>query len=309
MRRRSPLRNRLEYMLALCAVKSLECAPRRVAECLARGYVRLLDLAIPRLRRAGRRNLELAMPETGAEERERILDGVFRSVARVVVSFSKFPSITRENIAEWIRCEGAEHFAAALERGRGVLFATAHLGNWELSAYAHALLTGPMHVVVRALDNPLIDRLVERRRALSGNRVISKQEYARAIFKALAANEAVGVLIDQNAGLEGGVFVDFFGLWASAGTGFARIAARAGASVIPGFALWMEGERRYVLRFYAPIELTGDAARDTQALQAQLESVIREYPDQWLWIHRRWKTRPPGAPPLYETTPGRGGTP
>jgi KDO2-lipid IV(A) lauroyltransferase len=119
-------------------------------------------------------------------------------------------------------------------------------------------------------------------------------------LKALADNQAVGILIDQNAADDAGVFVDFFGVPASAGTGFARFAAHSGAAVIPGFALWNDAEQRYVLRFYPPLEMTGDAQRDTQTLQAKLEEVIREYPDQWLWIHRRWKTRPPGEPSPYE---------
>lgn len=154
-------------------------------------------------------------------------------------------------------------------------------------------------MVVRPLDNPLIDALVERRRALSGNRTIQKKDFARAIFKALAANQAVGILIDQNSNIEQGTFVDFFGVPACAGTGFAKIAARSGAAVIPGFALWSEQEHRYVLRFWPPVEITGRPEEDTARLQGVLEAVIREYPDQWLWIHRRWKTRPPGEPPLY----------
>jgi KDO2-lipid IV(A) lauroyltransferase len=150
-----------------------------------------------------------------------------------------------------------------------------------------------MNVMVRALDNPRIDALVESRRQQSGNRVILKKDSARTILKALAANEAVGILIDQNAAVEEGVFIDFFGKPACAGVGFVKLAARSGAAVIPGFALWLEKEQTYVLRFYPPVAITGDAARDTQALHSLLEAVIREYPDQWLWIHRRWKTRPP----------------
>jgi KDO2-lipid IV(A) lauroyltransferase len=245
------------------------------------------------------RNLELAMPEKSAEERRLIVDGVFRSIARVILAVARFPRIGRGNVSKWIRYEGFEHFEQGLARGRGVLFATAHLGNWELSAFAHALLTSPMHVVVRPLDNPLIDRLIASRRRLSGNHLIEKKDFARAIFKALAANEAVGILIDQNASLDQGTFVDFFGLPACAGTGFAKIAARSGAAVIPGFALWSDQERRYVLRFFPPVEMTGCAEDDTRRLHAQLEAVIREHPDQWLWIHRRWKTRPPGTLPLY----------
>ena len=177
--------------------------------------------------------------------------------------------------------------------------ATAHLGNWELSAFAHALLTEPMHVVMRPLDNPRIDRLVEERRQLSGNRLIGKWDSARTILRALQANEAIGILIDQNTSPQEGVFVDFFGVPACANTALVRFAAHTGATVIAGFALWCEEKSRYVLRFYPEIPITGDVQRDAQTLQSLLESVIREYPDQWLWIHRRWKTQPAGARPIY----------
>lgn len=297
MRQRSPHRNRIEYGLALLVLKSLEWTPPGMAYALAGFYTRLLDAAIPRLRRTARRNLALALPEADADA---TTDGVFRSIARLLVVFAKLPLVRKENLDRWIRFEGMEHVEAGLAAGRGILFATAHLGNWEMSAFAYALLASPMHVVARPLDNPLIDELVERRRTLSGNRLIFKKDYARGILKALAANEAVGILIDQNATPAEGVFVDFFGVPACAGTGFAKIAAHSGATVIPGFALWSDQERRYVLRFYPAVPMSGDAARDTAALQARLEEVIRAHPDQWLWIHRRWRTRPAGAPALYE---------
>jgi KDO2-lipid IV(A) lauroyltransferase len=299
MRTRSAVRNWLEYGAALAALKSLEWSPLPLANALARAYTRLLDLALPRLRRVALRNLSLALPELGGARHARIVDGVFQSVARVLVTFAKFPAIRRENVKQWIRCEGAQYVEEALRGGRGVLFATAHMGNWELSAYAHALLAAPMHVVVRPLDNPLIDAMVERRRALSGNRMIGKKEYARSILKALAANQPVGVLVDQNSAADAGAFVDFFGVKACAGVGFAKLAARSGAAVIPGFALWEESERRFVPRFYPPVEISGDALRDTQAVQSALEQVIRQYPEQWLWLHRRWKTRPPGEAGIY----------
>jgi KDO2-lipid IV(A) lauroyltransferase len=299
-RRRSAIRNWAECAAVLGVVKSLEWAPLGVAHRLARVYARALDRAVPRWRHVALRNLALALPELGPAKHAAIVDGVFRSMARLLVSFAKFPAIQRENVSRWIRYEGFEYFEGALRQGRGVLFATAHLGNWELSAFAHALMAAPMNVVVRPLDNPRIDRLVERRRALSGNRSIGKRDFARSILKALADNQAVGILIDQNTAADEGVFVDFFGTPACASTGLAKFAAHSGAAVIPGFALWSETEQRYVLRFYPPVPITGDAARDTQALQARLEETIRAYPDQWLWIHRRWKTRPPGEPQLYE---------
>ena len=307
MRQRSALRDAVEYGLARLALSSLAYTPLPVSHFLARVYVRALDRALPRLRRVAMENLAMALPETKPRDRACIVDGVFHSIARLLVAFARFPRMNRDNIGRWIRYEGFEHFERALGRGKGVLFATAHLGNWELSAFAHALMAAPMHVVVRPLDNPRIDALVARRRTLSGNHLIEKKDYARGILQALGANEAVGILIDQNASLDNGVFVDFFGIPACAGTGFAKLASHTGAAVIPGFALWSAKERKFVLRFYPEVRMTGHIQEDTARLHAVLESVIREYPDQWLWIHRRWKTRPPGEASLYERVPSPGG--
>jgi KDO2-lipid IV(A) lauroyltransferase len=157
-----------------------------------------------------------------------------------------------------------------------------------------------MGVVVRPLDNPLIDELVEGRRALSGNTLLSKRDFARSILQALKKNEAVGILVDQNSSADFGVFVPFFGKRACSGLTFAKLAARSGAAVIPGFAVWDAGTRRYVLRFYPEVTITGDAGSDTAAIQRAVEAAIREYPDQWLWIHRRWKTRPAGEARMYD---------
>jgi KDO2-lipid IV(A) lauroyltransferase len=293
------LRDWVEYGTARLALLTLEYGPRPLSDWLARRYVWLLDLAVPRLRRTALRNLEMALPGLSASERDRIADGVFGSIARLLVSFARLPRIGRNNVAEWIRYEGYEHFEAAAARGRGVLIATGHLGNWELSAFAHALLSGPMHVVVRPLDNPLLDALVSRRRTLSGNWLIEKKDFARGMLSALAAGQAVGILVDQNTSPEYGVFVDFFGIPACTNGGLARIAAHTGAAVILGCALWSERERRYILRFYPPVEITGDVQEDTQRVEKGLEEIIRGHPDQWLWIHRRWKTRPPGSAALY----------
>ncbi len=267
-----------------------------LAAWLSRQYLRLLDLAAPKLRRAAYRNLAFALP---ACDPRSATDGVFDSLARVLLAVAKFPRMRPETIGQWIRCEGLEHFEAARRNGRGVLVATGHLGNWELSAFAHAWLTAPMNVVVRPLDNPLLDDFLRRRRELSGNRSISKRDIARPILKALAANEAVGILVDHNSAADSGVFVDFFGVPACADSGFAKLAARSGAAVIPGFALWSEKERKYVLRFYPRIPITGDPLLDTARVQQAIEEIVRAHPNQWLWIHRRWKTRPQGQPGFY----------
>jgi KDO2-lipid IV(A) lauroyltransferase len=286
----------LQYWLARVVLASLQVGSDAFGLRVARLWMRLLDLAVPRLRRTAYRNLSFALPEADARA---ITDGVYQSLARTLLTFARFPSLQRDNIRQYIRYEGFEHFEQAKRQGKGVLFATAHLGNWELSAFAHALMSEPLNVVVRPLDNPRLDRLVEARRALCGNRILSKRDVGRRILAALRRNEAVGILIDQNAVPEEGLFVDFFGVPACAHSAIIRLAYRSGAPIIPGFALW-EGERKgYVLRFLPPLALRGELQQDTARLHQLVEELVRQYPDQWLWLHRRWKTRPPGSPPLY----------
>ena len=293
MSTRSAFRNWIEYGALRGVVGLIAILPETAAMVVARACFRLLDVLVPKLRKVAHRNQTLA----GLEQH--IVQEMYESLARMLVSFSRFPKLNRSNIGEYIRYEGFEHFERALEQGKGVLFATAHLGNWELSAFAHALLAKPMHVVVRPLDNPLIDAFVERRRSLSGNTILGKRDFLRDIFRALKDNQAVGILVDQNVSASEGVFVDFFSRKACVSPVFAKLAVRTGAAVIPGFAVWNGAERKYVLRFYPPVILSGEALEDTQRIQSAVEAAIREYPGQWLWMHRRWKTRPPGEPPIY----------
>jgi KDO2-lipid IV(A) lauroyltransferase len=145
-----------------------------------------------------------------------------------------------------------------------------------------------------------VNAWVENRRALSGNHIIQKKDAAREILRALSAGSAVGILIDQNTTPSEGVFIDFFGRKACAGTAFVKFAHHTGAAVVPGYALWSDQEKKYILRFDPQVPMSrGDVAADTQRVHAELERVIRAHPDQWLWVHRRWKTRPPGEPSLY----------
>ena len=290
---RSALRNWVEYGTVRGVVGLIAILPDAVAMVAARACLKLLNVLVPKLQMVAQRNLVL----TGLDQDN--IQQMYESLARMLVSFSRFPKLKRSNIDQYIRYEGFEHFDRALAKGKGVLFATAHLGNWELSAFAHALLAKPMHVVVRPLDNPLIDAFVERRRSLSGNTILGKRDFLRDIFRALQHNQAVGILVDQNVSASEGVFVDFFGKKACVSPAFAKLAARTEAAVIPGFAVWNDAEQKYVLRFYPPVVLCGETVEDTQRIQSAVEAAIREYPGQWLWMHRRWKTRPPGESPLY----------
>ena len=301
MAKHGAVRSALEFALAWPFLQALAWLPMPAARLLAATLARGLRMATPRWVSIARQNLETAFPELAAARREEILRGVYENLGRVILSVARLPRLTPANIGRWVEYDGFEHYQQAIEKGSGVLFMTAHLGNWELSASAHALFGNPMHVMVRPLDNPWLDRLVDRYRRLAGNQTIAKQEAGRKVLRALRNNEAVGILIDQNTTDKDRVFVDFFGRRASAGSAFVKLAQRSGAAVIPGFLLWRPQTGRYVLKFYPRLEWidTGDEARDlvdnNQLCHSVLERVIREQPEQWLWIHRRWKTQPEEA--------------
>ncbi len=300
------LRHRLEYALAWPIVKLLGLLPRSLARPAAATLGLCFYLLAGRRLKVAHRNLELALPHLSAAERRKILRGVFRNLSRMLAEFTHFPRYTRENVSRTVTYDGFENYAAAVSRGRGVLYLTGHLGAWELGAFAQSVYGHPLHVVIRALDNPYLNDLVNRYRSLAGNRIIEKRNFLRGILEALRNNQAVGILMDQNSSLSEGVFVDFFGIPACTSSGMAKIALRTGAAVVPAFAFWEESWGKYRLRFDPPLELisTGDEERDvrenTQLFTRVLEEYIRRYPDQWLWIHRRWKTRPPGEKPMYE---------
>ena len=282
--RRSAFRDWIEYVAFRTALRSLEFGSREQAFRTARSYLALLDRAVPRLRRVANENLRFALPDQNSKA---VVDGVFDSIARVLVTFARFPRIDRGNVNEWLRVEGLDHVETALARGHGVIFATGHLGNWELSAFAFALLNRPISIVVRPLDNLRIDAFVEKYRGVSGNRSIGKRDYVRGILQALSNNEMIGVLVDQHD--QDGIPIEFFGRPAKTSTGIARFAAKTGAAVVPGFALWSAPEQMFVLRFFPEVPISGSPEQDTQDIHRRIEGVIREYPDQWMWIHRRWK--------------------
>ncbi|MGA7887324.1 MAG: lysophospholipid acyltransferase family protein [Acidobacteriaceae bacterium] len=262
-------------------------------------------LAVPKLRRTGLRNLEIAFPQMPAAERERLLRRLYRHLGRQLAEFCRMPRYTRDNTRGLIRYEGLEHYLAARERGHGVLIITGHLGAWELSSFWHSLMGYPMTMVIRRLDNPRVDRLVNGIRCLHGNRVVHKDDFARGLLAAMRQGDTVGILMDTNMTPPQGVFVPFFGTPACTASGLARVALRTGAAVLPGFLVWEDAEQQFVLRFGPEIPLlrTGDDERDivenTARFTAAIEESIRCSPDQWLWVHRRWKTRPPGEAPVY----------
>jgi KDO2-lipid IV(A) lauroyltransferase len=299
------MRERIEYWLVVAAVRCLGLMPRALARLAAGALAWVVYGALGRLRRVGERNLELALPELSAEQRNRILRGVYRHLGWQLVEFCRMSSYTAENTRGRIRTEGLEHYLAAQARGKGVLVLTGHLGAWELSSFYHSLMGYPMGMVIRRLDNRLLDDFVNGIRCLHGNRVLHKDDFARSLLTAMRAGETVGILMDTNMTPPQGVFVPFFGRLACTASGLARVALRSGAAVLPGFMVWEPAERKYVLHFGPELIFAHTADPEAGVLAATalcnqvLEAWIRRYPDQWLWIHRRWKTRPAGEPWIY----------
>jgi len=298
------LRHRLEYALAWIFLKFIGALPRPLARAVGISLAWGVYLLHGKLRRVGRRNLELAFPEKSRKDRAKILRGVFTSLGRQLAEVCLYRSYTRENVSKVVVYEGFENYERALARGKGVLFLTAHLGAWELSAFAHSLYGYPLGVLMRPLDNPYLDRWVRNYRTLHGNKAVDK-DFARGLIAAMRKGETVGVLMDTNMIASQGVFVDFFGIQACTASGIARVALRTDAAVVPGFTIWDPMLKKYRLRFDPAAKLirTGDTEADVVANTALftkiIEDYVRRYPDQWLWVHRRWKTRPEGEKGLY----------
>jgi KDO2-lipid IV(A) lauroyltransferase len=299
------MREWLEYAAVWVILKTLGVLPRAAARGLAFGVAQALYAILPKLRKTAEFNLHLAFPEWSEAQRKAVIHGMLRNLGWMAAEFARLPRYRKENIEQLVVLDGHGNFLAGHGRGKGVLYLTGHIGAWELSSYAHALYGFPLHYMARPLDNARVNTLVNEYRCLSGNRPIFKNESARVLLKILRESGTVGILADQNTMPEEGVFVDFFGETACTTTGIARVALHTGAAVVPGYAIWDESIRKYRLRFEPPVELirTGDADKDilenTQRFAKVMEQIIRKYPEQWVWVHARWKTRPKGEPDLY----------
>jgi KDO2-lipid IV(A) lauroyltransferase len=250
---------------------------------------------LSRRRSTALRNLERAFPEKTDAERAAIARGVFQNIGIVASEFFDLPRLTRKNIGDLVQAEGLEHCRNALAKGRGVLMFGAHFGNWELEAVAVSLLVKPVIVIYRPLDNNIFDALAMNVRTATGNRPVDKTKSMRAMLRSLQQNEILGILIDQNVDWYEGPFVDFFGEPACTSEGLALLALHTGAPVLPAHMTRLPNNR-YRLVIGPEVELirTGDRKADiaanTQRFTKIIEESIRRHPDQWLWVHKRWKT-------------------
>ena len=300
------MREWFEYAAVWLVVKGLGRLPRSLARRFAVAAMRSFYALLPRLRKTAETNLRIAFPDWNETQRESVLGGMLRNLGWMAAEFARFPKYSRANIEQIVVLDGHENFMKGQRRGKGVLYLTGHIGAWELSSFAHALYGYPLRYMARPIENHRIDALVNKYRCLSGNQPIFKNESARVTLKVLKEAGTIGVLADQNTMPQEAVFVDFFGKAASTTTGIARLALHTDAAVVPGYAVWDKDLGKYRLRFEPPVELvrTDDAERDilenTQKFTSVLEDIIRKYPEQWVWVHGRWNTRPSGEPPVYD---------
>lgn len=288
------------FRLFLAILRSL---PRRVACRIAETLAVIVFHLDRRHRRIGMTNLEIAFPEMTTTERRRILKSSYRMQGTHAVELAWLSRATPDELRRRITYEpgfGLEHYWKAKETGKGIVFLTAHVGAWEVLPAAHAVLGHPLSFVVRPLDSPGLDRWARQLRERFGNRVISKYGSLRGILRELESGGDVGLLIDQNVQEKDGVYAPFFGHPACTAATPALLALKTGSPVIAGFLVPAGEPGCFRIRFYPAVAVSRsgsreqDLAENTARFNQLIETVIREFPECWLWGHRRFRTQPDG---------------
>ena len=241
-------------------------------------------------------NLTRAFPEKSPAEIVRIAKASYRSFGRVVAEFSEITRLNPDNVHQWVRIQGLEHYDEARRKGKGVLLFSAHFGNWEIGNAAMAIARKPLIFIYRILDSQFLEEAITYVRATCGNISLDKENAMRPMIRALKKGETINILIDQNVAVYDGIFVDFFGRPACTTSGLALLALHTGAPVLPVFTTRMP-DGKYWLEIGAEVAIRNTGNRDadvresTQTFTGIIEEHIRKYPEQWFWMHQRWKTK------------------
>ena len=302
------MRHRIEYLLVRVLIALVRITPGP----LVRAGGSTLGLAFYTLdrqhRRIAQRNLAAAFPARPPAERGAIARRAFTHFGRLTLELLRFATLSPRQMLKRVEFDGEERARVAYAQGKGVLFITGHFGFWELQAMVHALRIQPVTILARALDNPYLDRLLERIRQRTGNTVVYRRETIRRVMRTLQAGQGVAVLIDQHIMSRDAIYVDFFERPAATTSAVAALALRTGAPVVPVFALPL-GRGRYRMVYEHPVEPpdsdSADPVREfTQRCTDVLEMHVRRRPELWLWMHRRWRDNGAGAdsvPGLFPT--------
>jgi KDO2-lipid IV(A) lauroyltransferase len=289
----SSFRHRLEYFAVVSVIAGVRLMPMRIVLLLGSLLGRAFYWFDGPHRRRALRNIRAAFPLRSEGECLAIARGMFSHFGRLLTVLLKFSTMTPQQMLGRVTFQGEERVAAARAQGKGVLLFTGHFGFWEINALVHAVAMQPMSVLARPLDNPLLHNLLESTRMKTGNSVIYRRGAIRRVLRALEANEAVAVLIDQHIQTADSVYVDFFNRPAATTSALAAIALRTGSPVVPVFALPLPGGRFRMVYEHAvdpPPADDPDAVREfTQRCTDVLEMYVRRYPELWLWMHRRWR--------------------
>jgi Kdo2-lipid IVA lauroyltransferase/acyltransferase len=297
-RPRHPIRSLVEVSLVRFLFALLSFLPRRLRLGVGRALGLALYAFVPRLRRMAAANLDRAFSDSlSAEEKRRISRASFAHLGRLLCDTPAFSRVRPDRLEEFAVFEGLEHLRAAYAKRRGVFVFSGHYGNWEMVALIQGYLGLPLAMVTRPLDNPHLERALFAYRTLSGNQVIHKKGAAKEMLRAVRRGWGVAIVIDQNVRGEEGLFVDFFGTPASTTPALATLALKTDAPIVPVFGIPLP-DGRYKIRYLpeVPHPQTGDTRRDiltlTQHCTRIIEEQIRAQPEFWVWMHRRWRTRP-----------------
>lgn len=295
-----PVRHRLEYLAVLAVRLAVRLLPRRWALASGAALGSLFHRFDHRRRETAVHNVRAAFPVRNPGECRAIVGGAFANLGRHVLDLLRFDTMTVEQMMELVEFDGEERVTQVLSTGRGAMFYTGHFGFWELQIMVHAARFGPIVMVARTLDNPLLAAMIERVRSRVGTRVLPRHGAVRGLLRALLDHQSVGMMVDQHIQDRSAVVVEFFNRPAATTSAIAMLALRTGVPVIPVFALPLPGGR-YRMIYEAPVEIPDPQAADavhilTQRCTDVLEHYVRRYPELWLWMHRRWRVADAASP-------------
>lgn len=304
-RKKSTLQTALEYYGVRLLLGIVGAFPYRVSLQIGECIGILFFHAFSGLRKTALRNLELAFPANSSDKNRKLARETYRSLGRHIGFFSHFPKFEKADIRELIEVRGKDKYFEARKEGRGILFFTGHFGSWEVFNLLAPAFEEEMNILVRRLDNERVEKYVDSLRTKFGSVTLGKRGALRQLYRLLENGKTLGILADLNAQHRDGVFVDFFGIPAATTKSIAKLVIKTQPFLFPAFAVWDKDAKRYRVHVEDPIEyeLTGDKEADilsiTKKFTKSVEDWVRRHPEQWLWTHKRWKTRPPGEKSLY----------